>query len=49
MSTFEYFKNFMSRLCIRVKLTPSLQNIINMDYLLVQNLTIISEITLLDP
>ena len=49
MSTFEYFKNFMSRLCIGVKLTPSLQNVINIDYPLVQNLTIIGEITVLDP
>ena len=49
MSTFEYFKNVMLRLCIRVKLTPILQNVIKIDYLLVQNLTIIGKITLLDP
>ena len=49
MSTFEYFKNFMSRLCIGVKLTPSLQNVINIDYLLAHNLTVIGKITLLNP
>ena len=45
MSTFEYFKDFMSRLYIGVKLTPSLQNVIKIDYPLVQNLTIIGKIT----
>ena len=49
MSTFEYFKNYKSRLCIGVKLTPSLQNVINIDYLLVHNLTVIGKITLLNP
>ena len=49
MSTFEYLKNFMSRLCIVVKLTPSLQNVINIDYLLAHNLTVIDKITLLNP
>ena len=49
MSTFEYFTNFMSQPCIGVKLSPSLPNVINIDYLLAQNLTIIGKITLLDP
>ena len=49
MSTFEYFTNFMSQPCTGVKLSPSLQNVINIDYLLVQNLTIIGKITLLIP
>ena len=49
MSTFEYFKNYMSRLYIGVKQAPSLQNVINIDYFLVQNLTIIGSVTLLNP
>ena len=49
MSTFEYFTNFTSQPCIGVKLSPSLQNVINIDYLLVQNLTIIGKLTLLNP
>ena len=49
MSTFEYFTNFMSQPCIGVKLSPSLQNVINIDYLLVQNLTIMGKIALLNP
>ena len=49
MSTFEYFTNFMSKLCIGVKLTPSLQNVINIGFLFGQNLTIIGKITLLNP
>ena len=46
MSTFEYFTSFMLQPYIGVKLSPSLQNVINIDYLAVQNLTIISKITL---
>ena len=49
MSTFEYFTNFMSQPCIEVKLSSSLQNVINIDHLLVQNLTILGKITLLNP
>ena len=49
MSTFDYFKKFMSRLCIGVKLTPSLQNVINIDCLLAHNLTVVGKITLLNP
>ena len=51
MSTFEYFTNFTSQPCIGVKLSPSLQNVINIDYLLVQNLRkkIIGKLTLLNP
>ena len=43
MSTFEYLKNAMLRLCIGVKLTPILQNVKIIDYLLVQNLAIIGK------
>ena len=49
MSTFEYFTNFMSKLRIGVKLTPSVQNVINISLLFGQNLTIIGKITLLNP
>ena len=49
MSTFEYFTNFMSQPFTGVKLSPSLQNVIHIDYLLVQSLTIIGKITLLNP
>ena len=49
MSTFVYFKNFMSRLCIGVKLTASLQNVLNIGYLLAHNQTVVGNITLLNP